>query len=377
MTSKDLKILAGNIVFESEYSDSAKKQLLNFIKEATSYQIKTLILDGKIESIAEDAENIIDKRFDIITENAVSEVVEDTVAFLSIGRETICEFIESQGYEKDQLEEMKNFIMNEASDYQILSVLTDDILPDESSNPVAEAVLFEGLNMAIGTNFMPISEYGISSLNEYTMPPRAVAIMNKIAKVKKSISGLKPGVEGRNDLEQELGYLNKELSQYSKQSLGDKAISGLEKGAVLAKKGYEKGKEVAGVAAEKGKEYVGTAGEKISGVLRNLPSAAAIGGKISAAATSPTGMVIGGLAAATLLGYGAYKIYKNYFSAAAKKCAGSSDKNTCMKQARFAGVKAQIGDLTKGASGCSKSKDPAKCKAVIQNKIAKLRNKLA
>jgi hypothetical protein len=339
MTSKDIKLLAGNIVFESEYSDFAKKQLLNFIaNEATDHQIKTLILDGNIETIAEDAENIVDKRFDIVTDGAVSEIVEDTVAFLTIGRETICEFIESQGYEEDQLNEMNNFIMNETTDYQIMSMLTDDVLPDEDSNPMVETMLFESLNMATGTNFIPLSEYGISSiLNEDTMS--------------------------------------------HKQALGGKIIHntelGAKKGAEIAAKIRDRAIHGVDIGAKKGKEYAGAAKEKISGVLKNLPSASAIGAKIADAATSPAGMAIGGLAAATLLGYGAYKIYKNYFSVAAKKCAGSPDKAVCMKQARMAGVKAQIADLNKGASACSKSKDPAKCKIAIQSKIAKLRNKTA
>jgi len=416
MTSKDVKLLAGNIVLESEYSDSAKKQLLNFIaNEATEHQIKTLILDGNIENIAEDAKTIVDKRFDLVSESAVSEVVEDTVAFLSIGRDTICEFIESQGHNGNQLKEMKNFIMNEASDYQILSVLTDDILPDETSNPVAEAMLFEGLNMATGTNFVALSEYGISSiLNEQgghtPMNPRLIGIYKKIDSTMdelkrwtgKSVKGPK-AAEHVKDLKDELNYLKGEagkirgavahaagavtpgamaakvsgIKKPERISAGGMAKAGYEKGKELAGKAVSKGKEIAGVAAVKGKEIAGAAKEKISGSLKGLPSAATIGGKISAAATSPAGMAVGGLAAAALLGYGAYKIYKNYFSAAAKKCAGSPDKAACMKAARSGAVKAQIADLSKGASACSKAKDPAKCKAAVQNKIAKLRSKMA
>jgi hypothetical protein len=405
MTSKDIKLLAGNIVLESKYSDSAKKQLLNFIaNEATDHQIKTLILDGNIETIAEDAKTIVDKRFDLVSESIVSEVVEDTVAFLSIGRDTICEFVESQGYEGDQLKEMKNFIMNEASDYQILSVLTDDILPDEASNPVAETMLFEGLNMATGTNFVALSEYGISSiLNEQgghtPMNPRLIAIYKKIDSTMdelkrwtgKSVKGPK-AAEHVKDLRDELNYLKGEAGKVRgavahatgavtpaamAAKVGDAHKTQRMGVGDIAKAGYEKGKELAGKAVAKGKEVAGAAKEKISGALKDLPSASVIGGKISAAATSPTGMAIGGLAAAALLGYGAYKIYKNYFSAAAKKCAGSPDKSACMKAARSGAVKAQIADLSKGASACSKAKDPAKCKAAIQNKIAKLRSKMA
>jgi hypothetical protein len=228
MTSKDIKLLAGNIVFESGYSDSAKKQLLNFIaNEATEYQIKTLILDGNIEDITEDAENIIDKRFDIVTENATSEIIEDTIAFLAIGRNSICEFFESQGYEEDQLNEMKNFIMNEATDYQIMSILVDNVLPDEDSNPVVETMLFEDFNLNNNTNFVPLSEYGISSLNEAADDVR---LMSK-----------------------------KELADYYKK-LGKKGVEAVKKGAAKTAEPYlsaaERTIRSGQKAVEKAKTYV-------------------------------------------------------------------------------------------------------------------------
>ena len=86
MTSKDLKLLAGYLVMESDYSDSAKKQLLNFIKEATDYQIKTFILDDTIEKLDEDSFDIIDKRFNVIEECLIQD---DNVELLNEDIETV------------------------------------------------------------------------------------------------------------------------------------------------------------------------------------------------------------------------------------------------------------------------------------------------
>ncbi len=390
MTLKDLKLFAGKVIVESKYSDSAKKQLLNFIaNEATDHQIKTLILDGNIETIAEDAKTIVDKRFDNISDKAIIEGIEDTAIFLGIGRETICKYLNTQNQDKNQLKEMKNFVLNEASDYQIMSILMDDILPDEPSNPIAETMLFEGLNMVAGTSFVPLSEYDMSSINilseAYSGPdsPKYGLTDDRINQIKKSLANLKGPKAGPHieRLKGELAKLQKQRFVTHTKGYAAGAVQGAELTVKKAKEkivgGYEKGKELAGKAVAKGKEVAGAAKEKISGALKDLPSASAIGGKISAAATSPAGMAVGGLAAAALLGYGAYKIYKNYFSAAAKKCAGSPDKSACMKAARSGAVKAQIADLSKGAGACSKARDPQKCRAAVQNKIAKLRSKMS
>ena len=61
---KQLRLLAGEIVIESDMSKASKLQLLNFIKEeATDAQIKALLMDGKIIKLDEQAEEIVNDRF--------------------------------------------------------------------------------------------------------------------------------------------------------------------------------------------------------------------------------------------------------------------------------------------------------------------------
>jgi len=63
---KQLRIIAAEMIVESKLSKSAKFQLLNFIKEeATDAQIKALLMDGKIVQLDEQAEEIVNDRFEI------------------------------------------------------------------------------------------------------------------------------------------------------------------------------------------------------------------------------------------------------------------------------------------------------------------------
>ena len=61
---KQLRLLAGEIIVESEMTKASKLQLLNFIKEdATDAQVKALLMDGKIVQLDEQAEEIVNDRF--------------------------------------------------------------------------------------------------------------------------------------------------------------------------------------------------------------------------------------------------------------------------------------------------------------------------
>lgn len=63
---KYLRLFVGQVVVESKLSKEAKLQMLNFIKEeASDAQIKALLLDGKIVHLDEQAEEIVNERFDV------------------------------------------------------------------------------------------------------------------------------------------------------------------------------------------------------------------------------------------------------------------------------------------------------------------------
>lgn len=63
---KQLRIIAGQMIVESKLSKMSKMQLLNFIKEeASDAQIKALLMDGKICRLDEQAEQIVNDRFEL------------------------------------------------------------------------------------------------------------------------------------------------------------------------------------------------------------------------------------------------------------------------------------------------------------------------
>lgn len=123
--------------------------------------------------------------------------------------------------------------------------------------------------------------------------------------------------------------------------------------------------------------------QKVAKFLSNNKFAQSLYGKpgytVNAAAhdVSQTALV-GGLMMAGILGYAAHKTYKNFFSKAAKACQGKTgtEKSQCMVNYRKSAIKLQIKDLMASSSACSKSKDPAKCKTKIKQKIDKLKLKL-
>lgn len=70
MTKEDLKIISGVIVTESQLSKASKLQILNWLqKEASEAQIKAFLLDGKIVKLDEQAEEIVNERFEVHTLN--------------------------------------------------------------------------------------------------------------------------------------------------------------------------------------------------------------------------------------------------------------------------------------------------------------------
>lgn len=356
MTTKELKSLAGSIVMESEYSDSAKKQLLNFIlNEASEHQIKALILDGDIERLDEQASNLVDKRFDINLDNAIQENINETNEFITIGRSTICNYLESQNHDPEKFKEMVNFIVNEASDYQILSMLVEDKIPNELFDEGKAFDLTESLNTFAGTSFM-LTELTPAAIDKmidknvntlrHLKGPKAAQYKAKIQdRLKKLATAKQNALKTPTSMGSALNKIPKKQSQTT--SAGQ-----------LAKDTYNKAKT--GIT----NKYNQAMGSKT-------------GQQISRFAQSPAGKAAGGLAAAALVGMAAYKIYKNYLSQAARSCKNSPDKSACMNQYKNKAVQAQIAKLSSGMGQCSNSKDPQKCKAAIQNKIAKLRSKMA
>jgi len=89
------------------------------------------------------------------------------------------------------------------------------------------------------------------------------------------------------------------------------------------------------------------------------------------------GGVIGASALAALVITASYKIYKNYFSKAAKACSDKTgnEKEACMTNYRADAYKMQQASLKKSLSMADKSSDPKSFRKKIEIRLQKLKSK--
>lgn len=339
--------------------------------------------------------------------------ISESLQFLVICREVLSGIIDQSSLDDADKEATKAFIYNEASDYQVISMIVRGDIPDEKYNLDEEVKVFSELKEQVLMNYEKIREFvDIES---------ATDVLVEVNSVYPNYSSAKPILEHLSFIKGEIisekePWVNKGLKTAAKywsgKGEGGKAVKkGLktakdywmpggkggeaiqkgmgkaEKGIKALKKGHEKvqaGVE-RGLAARKAREAGGLKG-LIANIKYKYPNAkaqvaAALKGATAKAkelGKDPRALAIAGAALAALIAYGGYKLYKAKFSEAAKACKGTSgaQKKVCMQKAKNQAIQAQIQDMSAASSGCAKTKDPAKCKAAIQNKIAKLKNKM-
>lgn len=95
---------------------------------------------------------------------------------------------------------------------------------------------------------------------------------------------------------------------------------------------------------------------------------AASGGGIMKALANPSVMKV---YFAAMIAKMAYDFYKKNFSKFARECKGlpELEKNICMLNAKSRAKAAEVAKLKSGISGCSKAKNPEKCKTTLTNKL--------
>ena len=85
MDKNKLKIIAGQVITESNLSTQSRLQLLKFVeKEAEEEQIMTLLLDGKIHKLDEQAQGVVRDRFNI-SEDKLNEAFEYLGSLSAVG----------------------------------------------------------------------------------------------------------------------------------------------------------------------------------------------------------------------------------------------------------------------------------------------------
>jgi hypothetical protein len=327
-----------------------------------------------------------------ITEN---QSIAESILFLLSARESLCYMVEASSIEhKDQV---TNFLMNEASDYEIMYMLIHEEMPNEKYNFVDEVRLFSDLKEQILVNYSIINELlgediqtfinevdliypnysSAASLLEFQLAAKKDSVLNE---------GIWDVIKGLADKEG-VGF---EQMKNKIKKLADKEGVAFEKMVGKVKAGFKKSiskgaKDVdslrkvslGGADADAAARQVPTG--KMAAVMQAIrDKAQAAGPAIAKFAMSPAGQAVGGAALAALAIYVSVKVYKRFMSKAAKSCAGQSGsaKTMCMKKYQHGAIVAQVKDLGSAMNACAKSKSPEKCKVPIQKKISKLQVKM-
>jgi len=351
-----------------------------------------------------------------ITEN---QSLGESVLFMISARNSLAEMVEDSGHENSNT--MMQFLINEASDYEIMSLLVEGVIPKEKYNDVNEAVLFSVLKEQVLANTSNISEMiGQQSFSDFmtkvdsvyphvstagpmleffaaTEPAIAGAMLiserprfadaaakkaeavkggSDVAGLKKAVAGAKAKAgtsPGEGGPEMAGGMKSFAGGQVAPTGKGAAADASMKKDLYARGPGGKEGFDVPNVDPSQT-----TLGAKLSMLKGDVQlTAAKVGAKLSSFAKTPEGLAVGGAALAALLAYAAAKTYKRFFSKAAGACRGMSGpaKTDCMGKFRGRALMAQAGDLQRGMASCGKSKNPAACKSAVGGKIERLKAK--
>lgn len=304
----------------------------------------------------------------------------DSIIFLSIARDTICEMVEMSGQEKT--DELKYYIQNEASDYEIMSLLIFGEMDENKFDPEKEQLVWQEFRKEMVRNFSTLSEHiEEKSINDLIFELGPVSHLG-YSSAKPILENCRKNGMFTQQYVNEIGWdpLGKPGSKKPDKSKDKKE---------LKDKAKEIGTTLKATAKDVGKagKYVGTAlGSSIADeqlrkqhaaqkqkdveLKKKMASNKAARDKYLAdkAAKEKKDKQIelgkkvvkgaGAAAVAAAVGYGAYKLYQKY------------------KANKPKAIKAQIAALRSGMGSCSKASDPEKCKVSINTKIEKLNAKL-
>ncbi len=164
MTNKQLKLLCGEIIKESNLSHKSKQLLYEYVlMEKNDINLKSFLLNGNIKKLNENEKININNKFNNLIESINNITLEDSFIFLNCAKEAIINsIIESHKLKDEELESTIYYIMNECNDYQIMYMLLNNKFPKKNENIFN---IFEEFNSITSLNIIPLSEYGIKTNN--------------------------------------------------------------------------------------------------------------------------------------------------------------------------------------------------------------------
>ena len=356
-----------------------------------------------------------------ITEN---QNVGDSVLFLLSSREALANIVEHS--KTENADSLVKFIYNEASDYEIMHLLLNGSLPEEKYNDVAEMILFSEFKQSMlinkdfvteivgedifdnilnevdclymaGSTARPVLEFLSQDDMEVTLAMMVSEQGGNIGNVARAAARQKSkmAAAGRYPSAPMAGQTSKITLWKSKLAAAVKAgkadVAAKYKSMIASAKA-ELAKATSGakgVITGKGGRAAPTTGAKIKAAAKHY------GGKVAVAAKTPitvggkavtvggktvtAGAAAGGAAGAALAIYAGAKVYKRFFSQAAKACGGQSGaaKTQCMGKYKKQAIMKQASAIQSASGSCAKSGNPEKCKAGIAKKVQSLKAKAA
>jgi len=318
--------------------------------------------------------------------------LKESLLFLLSMRETLCLLIDESNisYRK----KLKSFIINEASDYQIVSLIVDGELPLNESHYFNELVLFERIRLEVKQNKDLVCEmFGADIFDD---------VAKKVDSISPKFSTRKPLLEAvydPNSIENMLKNAGRGPVEPSKYKIGAKTQKMLDVGQKAVDKYHKKDKSLkpkfdisntSKVTPEAPSKIISKTNDNV--VKNSVELRARITksfDKLRRQASSGTNAVnsfvqshqteIAGVLLAMLAIYVSAKIYKRFYSKAAKSCSTykGGKKTICMKKFQLAGYKAQLMDLKQASTKCGFTKNPEKCVKTIKSKMDKINKKIS
>jgi hypothetical protein len=306
----------------------------------------------------------------------------DSVLFLIFARESLVYAIENNpDLSKTDKKEIKNFVLKEATDYEILSLLVENKVPEKRNDFNLEYNLTNLLNKFFYENnniftqnigvlkLVPLSIYGISSqpkdIKFISENESKIVLEKKLEhEGKKSVGPTKDPKTGETLWvwkNPKTGESEKISSEEQAKRLG---LTGFYK---KVKPIDDKAKQILDKIMfwkkETKPEVKLTKGQELLQKVRQIPS----GYKFISVATITA-----------LLSFISYKIYKSIKEKRFKQCSNlpGEAKKLCIQKAIKDSLTGQIKQLRDSIKYCDRSSDPSKCKAEINKKISKLESKI-
>jgi len=262
--------------------------------------------------------------------------IKNSLTFFLALRRTLSEFLNTS-HLNDQAKKLSiDYILSEASDYELLTLALTGNYPIEKYNSLKEVELLKSFKSLIIEDF--------DNLYKYLGKETLVSVIQEVHVLK----------ESSNDL----------LKIFLNEKKDKKPENYKKKYGLMVAGGI-----VGGAASTAGKDLYTTGKLYAQKGLSNLGSYL----------KTPNGKKIGAALTAALVIYAAIVVYEKNFAEVSKQCGKfkGPEKINCIKKFKINAIQKQIQTLRQGMITCSSKENKQKCENVIKVKILKLENKLS